>query len=318
VNGFNPHDTKDVANGAGCLFAQIVALFKVGCGGAYLQDPSEIIYEEFNYFVDIGLNVDGEQTEINVMVQTGNETLFSGPPGEAYQYDGFELTKADLTTKTGVPNKFPAEDNPLMRNPFGVAPPTTLAPIASPFGAETPIFRFGGGRAPVDYTAIVWLTKEIVSGPMCCHEITGKICRSCQIFTFMLVQNRAKKTGEYPLAQLPVDVCKIVFRWLPDQRPKTYPPTPKDTVALFRECGPNVRVSTNSPLPQGAACGVEHCQKMWPHGSLFCIRPATTKGKSGNWTCQVHAVRPRPDLARNQHGISTKPRFPLNVGLFPK
>lgn len=58
VNGIGmglSQNTTKIANGAGCLFAQIIAHFKVGVGGVYITrtDGSE---EEYNYTVDVTNN----------------------------------------------------------------------------------------------------------------------------------------------------------------------------------------------------------------------------------------------------------------------
>jgi hypothetical protein len=52
VNGYGM-DTTDQFNGMGCLAATIVAHFKDGIGGFYLQDP-DLGDEEFNYRVYSG------------------------------------------------------------------------------------------------------------------------------------------------------------------------------------------------------------------------------------------------------------------------
>lgn len=68
VNGFGGDPNQ--ANGASCLFAQIVAKFKLGVGGAYLEDPNSTDLEYFNYYVD----VDDEKKEINFKIND----VFSG------------------------------------------------------------------------------------------------------------------------------------------------------------------------------------------------------------------------------------------------
>lgn len=52
VNGFVGRNTNS-ANGASCLFAQIVAKFKSDIGGAYIEDPNSTDLEEYNYYVDV-------------------------------------------------------------------------------------------------------------------------------------------------------------------------------------------------------------------------------------------------------------------------
>ncbi len=52
VNGFVSSSTN-AANGASCLFAQIVSIFKSGVGGAYIVDPNSTDLEYYNYYVDV-------------------------------------------------------------------------------------------------------------------------------------------------------------------------------------------------------------------------------------------------------------------------
>lgn len=47
INGISVGDNEKKANGMGCLAAQIVAHFKEGIGGIYIQSPKD--YQEYNY-----------------------------------------------------------------------------------------------------------------------------------------------------------------------------------------------------------------------------------------------------------------------------
>ena len=67
-----------IANGAGCLFAQIISYFKIEAGGAYLESPNNISHEEWNYYVDVS------ELDVTVTISNGNTHthLFSGTPKE--------------------------------------------------------------------------------------------------------------------------------------------------------------------------------------------------------------------------------------------
>lgn len=69
VNGLGG-DAESVANGTGCLAAQIVAHFKDGPGGIYLHRPNKNMdcWQEFEYWVD----VIGEPGVIQVRVYSPN------------------------------------------------------------------------------------------------------------------------------------------------------------------------------------------------------------------------------------------------------
>ena len=53
TNGIKFGEKRKTANGPGCLFAQIITLFKTGVGGAYLEQPDVEEGEEYNYYVDV-------------------------------------------------------------------------------------------------------------------------------------------------------------------------------------------------------------------------------------------------------------------------
>ena len=76
VNGFG--DDPNQANGAGCLFAQIVAKFKNGVGGAYITNPNDNDLEYFNYYVDVD--------EDNRTIRFSINDVFSGTCQEAIDH----------------------------------------------------------------------------------------------------------------------------------------------------------------------------------------------------------------------------------------
>ena len=80
VNGF-VHGVKNQANGAGCLFAQLIKHFKDDVGGSYLvpiTDTEE--REQFNYYVDV---VD---KNIMITIYDRNNFLFEGSVEECVKY----------------------------------------------------------------------------------------------------------------------------------------------------------------------------------------------------------------------------------------
>ena len=81
VNGLGL-DNETVANGAGCLAAQIVAHFKHGPGGIYLHRPNKHMdtWQEYEYWVDVIAD-----SAIQVRVYTPNiagKRLFKGTVAE--------------------------------------------------------------------------------------------------------------------------------------------------------------------------------------------------------------------------------------------
>ena len=57
VDGFYPNAGNKIANGAGCLAAQIVAHFKDGPGGVYLRHPSsKDCDQEYEYHITADLS----------------------------------------------------------------------------------------------------------------------------------------------------------------------------------------------------------------------------------------------------------------------
>jgi len=75
VNGFSL-DTKGQANGAGCLAAQLVAHFKAGVGGFYIQPPMVQGEHENDFTYTI---VAGGDYSLWVTVHEHGEAIFDGP-----------------------------------------------------------------------------------------------------------------------------------------------------------------------------------------------------------------------------------------------
>lgn len=73
VNGISMNETRAIANGMGCLAAQLVCAFKTGAGGIYLQRPKlgadsgqEYEYHVFN---DKVVAYSGYQEEDNIIFE---------------------------------------------------------------------------------------------------------------------------------------------------------------------------------------------------------------------------------------------------------
>jgi hypothetical protein len=75
VNGLSG-DNENVANGAGCLAAQMIAHFKTEPGGFYMDKPSS------NHTHDYGYNVIINNTKITVEVYAWSELIFAAPLSE--------------------------------------------------------------------------------------------------------------------------------------------------------------------------------------------------------------------------------------------
>ena len=84
VNGISMADGPRIANGMGCLAAQVVAHFKDEPGSIYLMAPgTRAVWEEFIYRVSGGAG----DVEANVEVLDGDEkTLFSGPASNVLEW----------------------------------------------------------------------------------------------------------------------------------------------------------------------------------------------------------------------------------------
>lgn len=74
VNGMGINETRTIANGAGCLAAQIIEHFKKehGPGGIYMVAPA-LIGEEYSYRVTVQ-----QDYRINVKVHQGSKKIFDG------------------------------------------------------------------------------------------------------------------------------------------------------------------------------------------------------------------------------------------------
>lgn len=75
VNGINPDKGARIANGAGCLAAQMLAHFKDGPGGFYVHAAgSRDCGEEYTYIVTVG----PEGAPLQLEVLGGSHTIYSG------------------------------------------------------------------------------------------------------------------------------------------------------------------------------------------------------------------------------------------------
>lgn len=92
VNGIGMDD-KLVFNGMGCLSAQVVAHFKDGAGGIYLQRANKNSWENYRYHI-IG-DFDTKELTIKIMevgymkgdkYYKGTRTIFEGTPQEMLIY----------------------------------------------------------------------------------------------------------------------------------------------------------------------------------------------------------------------------------------
>lgn len=89
VNGISLAEERRIANGMGCLAAQIVARFKDGPGGIYIENPNRAIgsgWEEYVYFV----GQKGDRPEISCCeVEPGGlRVLSKGTPEEFLEWVG--------------------------------------------------------------------------------------------------------------------------------------------------------------------------------------------------------------------------------------
>lgn len=79
VNGFTMGLTN-IANGAGCLAAQMIAHFKVGVGGFYIQPPMGELENDYTYDVVV------KDDAILLTVFDFEEIIFSGTIPEFKQF----------------------------------------------------------------------------------------------------------------------------------------------------------------------------------------------------------------------------------------
>jgi hypothetical protein len=84
VNGMRLDDTRKIANGAGCLFAQLVAHFKDGPGGFYLH-PAGCRNCLEDYIYTIYANAE-EPLRIEVVDTWKRRQLFRGTPQEMLEW----------------------------------------------------------------------------------------------------------------------------------------------------------------------------------------------------------------------------------------
>lgn len=85
VNGIRLDEKRKVANGAGCLAAQIVAHFKEDAGGIYLH-PTEgkpgDCWEEYIYTIFVTDNQEKDNIMISVYDVWKKDTIFVGTPAQ--------------------------------------------------------------------------------------------------------------------------------------------------------------------------------------------------------------------------------------------
>ena len=74
-------DISNIANGSGCLFAQIISYFKTGVGGTYMVPPDNYQEEEYNYYVDINPDL-----TIDIIMKHGNKIIFQDNINKAPQF----------------------------------------------------------------------------------------------------------------------------------------------------------------------------------------------------------------------------------------
>ena len=70
VNGISVGDTRRIANGMGCLAAQLIAHFKIDAGGFYIYPVTA---------KDCGQDYEYHVYEDKVVVKNPTEVIFSGP-----------------------------------------------------------------------------------------------------------------------------------------------------------------------------------------------------------------------------------------------
>jgi len=79
VNGMSLKEERQIANGIGCLSAQLVSHFKNEAGGIYLYPPdSEDCGEEYTYLIEENKN---SQITIKIL-DYDKENIFEGTPEE--------------------------------------------------------------------------------------------------------------------------------------------------------------------------------------------------------------------------------------------
>jgi hypothetical protein len=78
VNGLNINETRKVANGMGCLAAQLIAHFKVGAGGFYLYPPTQN--------QDCGQEYEYHIFQDKIIVKDPDNVMFEGTWEEFQEY----------------------------------------------------------------------------------------------------------------------------------------------------------------------------------------------------------------------------------------
>lgn len=75
TNNFNNVNKNiNVANGVGCLFAQIIAHYKITPGDFYITAPVDDDYMDFKYYID----VDEYNKEIGIKIKIANKVVYNG------------------------------------------------------------------------------------------------------------------------------------------------------------------------------------------------------------------------------------------------
>jgi len=95
VNGIGANETERVFNGAGCLAAQMIAHFKEGAGGIYIEPiTAKDCGQEYEYEIIVDYDtheVTFKCIEVGYIdskgkYKTGKRTLFEGKPSEFDQF----------------------------------------------------------------------------------------------------------------------------------------------------------------------------------------------------------------------------------------
>ena len=93
VNGIGVNDTgKKIANGMGCLAAQVIAHWKEGAGGVYLYPAgTRDVWEEFEYIIT---GEEGEMPELEIRHAENNLCLYKGSAEKVY----YQITGKEAPT----------------------------------------------------------------------------------------------------------------------------------------------------------------------------------------------------------------------------
>lgn len=85
VNGISMNENRKIANGSGCLAAQLVAHFKEAAGGIYLHQTEGkpgACWEEYIYTIFVTNDSEKESITIAVYDVWNSENIFVGTPAE--------------------------------------------------------------------------------------------------------------------------------------------------------------------------------------------------------------------------------------------